>query len=116
MFDAMTGNYILSIVNGSAFSALTEDQNGDLICYYINASTANAYKAPVIVMWKLLTLAIMNYSFQSGILVPNGGTNNAWTWRPPQGGIVPFSDGIQWSAPLATNISGSPISLTYSGN
>jgi hypothetical protein len=29
-----------------------------------------------------------------------------WYWEPIQNDIIPFSYGIQWSAPLATNISG----------
>ena len=37
MFDAMTGIYIMSIVNGTAMS-LTVDPAGDLIGYYVNAT------------------------------------------------------------------------------
>ena len=37
MFDAMTGNYILSIVNGTSMT-LTEDDHGDLIGYYVNST------------------------------------------------------------------------------
>ena len=37
MFDALTGTYILSIVNGTS-PTLTEDDHGDLIGYYINAT------------------------------------------------------------------------------
>ena len=33
----MTGNYILSIVNGTAMT-LTEDAGGDLIGYYVNTT------------------------------------------------------------------------------
>ena len=46
MFDAMTGKYVLSVVNGTAMSQLTEDDGGNLIGYYVNSSTANAYNAP----------------------------------------------------------------------
>src|SRR5208337_74235 len=41
--------------------------------------------------------------------------NNLWTWRPPQGAVIPLSDGIQWATPLATSISGAPITLSLSG-
>jgi hypothetical protein len=112
MFDAMTGSYILSIVNGTSFSARTEDDSGNLIGYYINSSTANAYNAPTLNMWNA-SQAIMSYCFKTGLLSPTSLT--AWEWRPPQGGIIPFSYGIMWSKPLATNVSGSPITLGYCG-
>ena len=32
-----------------------------------------------------------------------------WEWRPPQNGIIPFHDGITWSMPIATTISGNAI-------
>jgi outer membrane protein assembly factor BamB len=108
MFDAMTGNYILSIVNGTGFSAVTEDSTGSLICYYINASTANAYNAPTLNMWNS-TKAILKYGYDTFVLL------GLDVWRPPQGGIIPFSDGIQWTKPIATNISGAPITLGYAG-
>ena len=41
MYDAMTGNYILSIVNGTSMS-LTEDEHGNLIGYYVNSTIARA--------------------------------------------------------------------------
>ena len=37
LFDAMTGQYILSIVNGTSPS-LTVDAGGDLIGYYVNST------------------------------------------------------------------------------
>ena len=36
----MTGNYILSIANGTGMT-LTEDAGGDLIGYYVNALLAH---------------------------------------------------------------------------
>jgi len=108
MFDAMTGNYILSIVNGTAFSAVTEDDSGNLICYYINASTSNSYNAPTLNMWNS-TKAILKYGYDTFVLL------GLQVWRPPQGGIIPFSNGIQWTMPIATNISGAPITLSYAG-
>ena len=35
MYDAFTGHYLLSIVNGSALTIGTDDQ-GDMIGYFIN--------------------------------------------------------------------------------
>ena len=105
LFDAMTGNYILSIVNGSAFSTKTEDENGDFIGYYIDSSTPSA---PKLVKWnstKAILTAQNDMFSMLGLAV----------WRPPQNGIIPFSGGIEWRAPIATNISGAPITLGFSG-
>ena len=113
MFDAMTGTYILSVVNATTFSALTSDDNGNLIGYYVNSSTANTYKAPTLNAWNS-TKAIMTYAFSTGQLTESSSTSNSYSWRPPQGSVVPFSYGIQWSAPLETNSSGNPITLGYS--
>lgn len=106
MFDAMTGNYILSIVNGTAFLTLDADEHGDLIGYFINASNPNAQ---TLNKWNS-TKAILKYNtldlFQIiGLEV----------WRPPQGGIIPFDAGIEWTVPLVTNVSGVPINLGLSG-
>ena len=114
LFDAMTGEYILSIVNGTTFDAMTQDERGNLICYYINASRANAYNAPTLNKWNS-TKAIMKYALKTGVISETHPANNLWSWRPPKGGIIPFSYGIEWSVPIATNISGAPIDLSYSG-
>ncbi len=99
MYDALTGNYILSIVNGTSMT-LTADEKGDLIGYYINASTANAYHAPTLNCW----------NSTQAILYPTGsGQGSGWLWRPAQDCLIPFSSGIMWSAPLATNISDVPL-------
>ena len=104
MFDAMTGKYVLSVVNGTAISQMTEDDGGNLIGYYVNSSTANAYNAPTLNMWN---------STQCIVTGTNG--LDAWQWRPTQGAQIPFTKGIMWSMPLATNISGallaSPLAL-----
>jgi hypothetical protein len=109
MFDAMTGNYILSIVNGTSMT-LTEDDHGNLIGYYVNSSTANAYKAPTLNMWnstQCINLVGSNYG-------GGGAVADQWMWRPPLNAQIPFALGIQWSAPIATNISGVPITLSLS--
>jgi hypothetical protein len=100
MFDAMTGEYILSIVNGTAMQ-LTEDANGDLIGYYVNATsqTLNCWNS---------TQCIINYDLQTKYNI------NVWEWRPPQGAIIPFKDGIMWSKPIATSINGVRLPETLS--
>jgi hypothetical protein len=97
MFDAMTGDYILSIVNGTSM-ALTEDASGDLIGYYVNSTNPNA---PTLNEWNSTQCIVV-------------GTNGlaSWAWRPTQGAILNFADGIMWSTPIATNISGVPLPST----
>jgi len=95
MYDAMTGSYILSIVNGTAFT-LVEDDGGNLIGYYVNSTNANA---PTLNMWNSTQCIIT-------------GTNGlaAWQWRPTQNAQIAFSKGIMWSMPIATNVSGATFS------
>jgi outer membrane protein assembly factor BamB len=98
MWDAMTGDYILSISNTPPLwsTILTEDEHGDLILYYQN-STDNTLDT-----WNS-TLAIYNYGFATGENL------NSWTWRPPLDAIIDFGLGIEWSAPIATTFNGAPI-------
>jgi hypothetical protein len=102
MFDAMTGKYVLSIVNATTMS-MTFDPSGDLVGYYVNASTANAYNAPTLNCWNSTQCVVV-------------GTNGlaAWQWRPTQNAIINFTKGIMWSKPLVTNFSGSPLPGTLS--
>lgn len=92
MYDAMTGQWILNIT-GSVAMSLTTDAGGNLIGYFINST--NPY-APTLNMWnstRCINLSVPNYG---------GGPPVAdqWMWRPPQGGQIPFAQGIQWSVPL----------------
>lgn len=109
MFDAFDGSYILSIVNGSGMT-LVNDDGGNLIGYYVNSSTANVYHAPTLNMWNS-TWCIMNYNNQTGKNIASMYTN-MWMWRPIQGAQIPFSMGIEWSKPLATNYSGNALPTT----
>ena len=107
MWDAQTGNYILSIVNGTSMT-LTEDQSGNLIGYYVNASITTA---PTLNMWNS-TQAILypNSQFIPGTTVAN------WNWRPLQNQVIDFKRGIAWTVPLPTNISGIPLPQTLAIN
>ena len=107
MWDAKTGNYILSIVNGSTMT-LTEDESGDLIGYYVNATNPNA---PTLNMWNS-TQAILYYSSQ---FIP-GTTIANWNWRPLQNQVIDFKRGIVWTVPLPTSISGVPLPQTLAIN
>jgi len=100
MFDAMTGKYVLSIVNATTMS-VTFDQSGNLVGYYVNATdhTLN--------MWN---------STQAIVVGTNGLA--AWQWRPTQNALINFTKGIMWSKPIATNISGNalPANLAIRNN
>jgi hypothetical protein len=104
MWDAMTGNYILSIVNGTSMT-LTEDANGNLIGYFVNATSMTLN------MWNSTqALLYPNSQYIPGTTVPN------WSYRPIQNSVISFQRGIQWSVPLATNISGAALPSTLSIN
>jgi hypothetical protein len=111
MYDAMTGNYILNIT-GTPSMTLTEDQGGDLIGYYVNSSTANAYNAPTLNMWNSTQAILYPTGFTPGVTMAN------WMWRPALGSTIDFKRGIVWTKPLATNISGVafPMATDLSGN
>ena len=121
MFDAMTGTYILSIVNGSAMT-LTEDANGNLIGYYVNSTAGtqlvmgtindNIGPAPVPIT---TTGPSLNEWNSTECMVGNWGAQAAgWQWKPLQGGVIPFGDGIVWRTTLATNISGGALPVPFS--
>jgi hypothetical protein len=96
MFDAMTGNYILSIVNATSMT-LTTDAGGNLIGYYVNSTNPNA---PTLNMWN--STRCINIGM--GGFYYGGGSTPAdnWMWRPPQGATIDFKNGIQWTKPLPT--------------
>ncbi len=109
MYDAMTGNYILSIVNGSSFSKLTIDDHGGLIGYYINSTGTGLNAKASLTVWNSTRTILRGVN-------GNADLDNAWQWRPEQNGVFNFANGIQWSVPIATNISNTtPITLSISG-
>jgi hypothetical protein len=105
MYDAMTGEWILNITNaglpapypGATASlpmmTLTEDDHGNLIGYYMN--TSNPY-APTLNMWNSTVCINLNTANYGG----GPPVADQWMWRPPEGGQIPFVDGIVWSEPL----------------
>jgi outer membrane protein assembly factor BamB len=102
MWDAMTGDYVLSVnANPTTmiWAPFAEDTHGDLLIYYIN------YTDNTLNMWNstaCINLAVGNYA---------GGPNvaNNWMWRPPLGAVINFSLGIEWSIPLPTEFSGNSL-------
>jgi hypothetical protein len=94
MYDAFTGNYILTITGGPggySGGTMTIDDHGDLCFYYVNSTdnTLNLWNSTLCI-FKQESPLLQAFNF----------------WRPPQGAVLDFAPGIQWSAPLATSISG----------
>jgi len=101
MYDAMTGNYILTITStpNMVMGPLSIDDSGNLIFHYVN------YTDYTLNMWnstRCINLAVPN-SYGGPPVADN------WMWRPPQNAVIDWGLGIQWSAPLATDIAGTPI-------
>jgi PQQ-like domain len=94
MYDAMTGNWILNIVNGTGATFVSDtgtlQTQGTMLGYYIN------YTDWTMNMWNS-TRAILRGSTGRGDL-------NNWLWRPEQGASIPWQYGIQWSVPMVTNM------------
>jgi hypothetical protein len=106
LWDAMTGDAIMTIINaptatGLAPLLLTESDTGDLIGYYVNATIPSA---PTLNKW----------NSSQAILYPNGKAPafENWYWRPVKGSAINFSTGIMWTKPLPTNISGAALPAT----
>jgi hypothetical protein len=110
MYDAATGSYILSVVNGTSPSALTEDAGGDLIGYFINSTVGTQIINGVKVTTTASTPQLECWNSSQCIIV---GTNGipAWEWRPTQNAQIPFKNGIMWSMPVAANFSGNALPL-----
>ncbi len=104
MYDAMTGKYVLSIVNGTGLNSIQLDEHGGLIGYYVNSSQGKSS----LTVWNSTKTILRGVN-------GNADLNNAWQWRPTQDGIFKFQNGIEWSVPIATEINGNPISLSLSG-
>ena len=108
MYDAMTGNYILSIVNGSTMYR-TQADDGSIIGYYVNFTDGNLY------CWNS-SACILNYE---QLTAGPGYADATWMWRPPQGANIDWKYGIMWHVPVTqglgvASISANTILMTYS--
>ena len=93
MYDAMTGGWILSIVNTTT-PTWTYGERGDLIGYFINSTSKTLN------MWNSTRCLMLGQTpQQAGI-----STEDNWMWRPKQGAEIDFKLGIQWSKPLKTTM------------
>jgi hypothetical protein len=114
MYSALTGEYVLSVVNGTSPDIITTDANGDMIGYYINSTvgTMTTYgsapafgiqpvtgkvsitaTSPVLVCWNMSQAICDN-----------------WGWEPAQYSVVEFGLGVMWAEPLPSKTdTGAPI-------
>ncbi len=104
MYDALTGNYILGIVDSPGM-LITEDEHGNLIGYYVNTTmNFQTFETTAsLTMWNSTQAIQYPEGYVPGVTVPN------WQWRPRQNQVIPFSSGIMWSVPLPSAISGVPL-------
>ncbi len=126
MFDAMTGKYILSIVNGTGFSyGHTVDASGDFIDYYTNTTvgtqTIYGQIQPVIgpeptkvtntagngllEVWNSTQCIMLGAGWASS-------SGSGWNWKPNQNLVIDYSKGIMAAYQLPT---GQPTSWTIMG-
>ena len=93
--------WILDIANTTA-GILVRGPNGELLSYRAAGGVLTLWNAS-----RMMAKAedkFLTFTYYSGTEI----------WRPPQGQNLTWSDGNQWSVPIATNISGAPLSLSVS--
>ncbi len=93
MYDAMTGGWILSIVNATN-PTWAYGERGELLGYYINSATKTLN------MWNSTRCLLLG---QNPMQVAVS-TEDNWQWRPKAGAEIDFKVGIQWAKPLATTM------------
>ncbi|NLF89194.1 PQQ-binding-like beta-propeller repeat protein [Candidatus Bathyarchaeota archaeon] len=105
MYDATTGQYILSVVNGTALTLRT-DEMGHMIGYFINNTAGTemthplpGQNVPVTNTGPHLTCVNMTMAI--------GQTGQQWNARPNT--VRAMANGVMWSKPIPTNISGTAI-------
>jgi hypothetical protein len=105
MYDALTGSYVLSIVNGSALTIRT-DTNGNMMGYFLNNTAGTEIVYPSRGVSQVVTntgphLTCVNMTMAIG---QTGGS-----WQPARNTVREMKTGYMWSKPVPTNISGAAI-------
>jgi len=87
MYDAVTGNWILSFVDTQSGTVAYSPTDGSLLVYIMGGTGANRW------------LAMWNSSLAVWANMPNlWSGNNYWLWRPPVGSTnLNWSLGVQWN-------------------
>ena len=106
MYSAFTGEYVLSIVNGSGLT-LREDENGNLIGYYINNTAGNerTFSSTGVAGTATNTGPHVTCFNMTRAIGQTGGS-----WQPSLNTVRDWQTGVMWSVPLpnATD-DGTPI-------
>jgi hypothetical protein len=108
LYSAETGQYVLSIVNGSSMT-LKEDAQGDIIGYFLNSTvgTMRLYgNGPSIVGTVNISagkpvLSCFNFSQALGA---------TFGWSQTQNTAIDFGLGVMWAKEIPTQINGVTIS------
>ena len=108
MFDAMTGDWILSITGAPNGPQFMLDSSGNLIAYYINSTAGTQIIQGQPVTTPKGGAMLQCWNATEAIEYPTGYipglTAIQWQWRPGQGTSIPWSSGIMWAAAVATTI------------
>ncbi|MCW4046569.1 MAG: PQQ-binding-like beta-propeller repeat protein, partial [Candidatus Bathyarchaeota archaeon] len=115
MYQGLTGQYILSIVNGTTPSLTVSDQ-GDVLGYYVNSTAGVERTYPYrnsTVVWVNSTgphLTLWNMTMAIG---QTGGS-----WQPARNTIREWQTGVVWTVPLPLNTTdtGAPINRGAAGS
>jgi hypothetical protein len=106
MYDALTGMYVLSIVNGSTLTLRT-DEMGNLIGYYVNSTAGTEMTHPFVGQNVPVTntgphLTCVNMTMAIG--------QTTGSWQVGKDTVRAMNTGEMWSVQLPNNISGATIS------
>jgi hypothetical protein len=119
MYSALTGEYVLSVVNGTSMT-ITTDENGNMIGYYLNSTvgTMNTYGSAPTFGFNPLT---GNVTIAPGapVLVcynMSQALGNSWGWGPSKNTVIDWGLGVMWAAPIWNNISGVTITPALAMN
>jgi hypothetical protein len=105
LFDAVTGKYVLSLVNGSDIR-IRNDEDGNLIGYFINSTSGSQIVHPT-----QSTNAIANNTGAHltcvNLTLASGFTSSQFA--PSVNTVRAFSSGYMWDVPVPTTINNVPI-------
>jgi hypothetical protein len=97
MYDAVTGNLILTFANAVAGGTTVEGSQGELLVYLVGTSW--------IAMWN------------SSLCIGTAGNSStlAWLWRPQVGATLDWQKGLQWNVTTPQPYAGQAIAQINSG-
>ncbi len=121
MYDAMTGNFILSIYGVPGSIDMVPDSSGDLVGYSINATAGTQLVQGVNVTTPVGGSMLVCWNASEAIDYPTGYIPGVTAlnamWRPTQGANISYTSGIMWKEPIATQFtepSGTNVTISPS--